>query len=138
MPPGRPRTAQAIVAQRAFTQNLHRGHYELGLDAPPKSRLTVKVQQAPADPVNVSRRPWAGTRQIVFDLALRRWHLHAAGQDGWCTAPLCRLAWPCPAVTDAAQVTEDCLTYWARLNHQPRIGAGVTDPWCGRTWWLLI
>jgi hypothetical protein len=28
-------TAQVIIAGQAFMQNLRRGHYELGIDAPP-------------------------------------------------------------------------------------------------------
>jgi transposase-like protein len=35
------RTAQAIIAGHAFIQNLHRGHYELGLDVPPSSRVAA-------------------------------------------------------------------------------------------------
>src|SRR5215475_3098150 len=33
------RTAQTIIAGHAFMQNLRRGHYELGLDAPPALRV---------------------------------------------------------------------------------------------------
>jgi transposase-like protein len=33
------RTAQVVIAGHAFIQNLRRGHYELGLDAPPATRL---------------------------------------------------------------------------------------------------
>jgi transposase, IS6 family len=33
------RSVQAISAGHAFIQNLHRGHYELGLDADPRHRL---------------------------------------------------------------------------------------------------
>jgi len=29
------RTAQTVIAGHAFMQNLRRGHYELGIDAPP-------------------------------------------------------------------------------------------------------
>jgi hypothetical protein len=29
------KTAQVIIAGHAFVQNLHRGHYELAIDAPP-------------------------------------------------------------------------------------------------------
>jgi transposase-like protein len=32
------RTAAVIIAGHAFVQNLRRGHYELGLDAPPALR----------------------------------------------------------------------------------------------------
>ena len=35
------RTAQVIIAGHAFVQNLRRGHYELGLDAPPATRLAA-------------------------------------------------------------------------------------------------
>ena len=35
------RTAQVIVAGHAFVQNLRRGHYELGLDVPPRSRVAA-------------------------------------------------------------------------------------------------
>ena len=35
----RDRTARVIVAGLAFIQNLRRGFYELGTDAPPASRL---------------------------------------------------------------------------------------------------
>ena len=32
-------SAQLVSSGHAFVQNLRRGHYELGLDAPPKRRL---------------------------------------------------------------------------------------------------
>jgi transposase, IS6 family len=35
------RTAQVVVAGHAFIQNLRRGHHELGLDAPPTTRLAA-------------------------------------------------------------------------------------------------
>jgi transposase, IS6 family len=35
------RTAQVVIAGHAFVQNLRRGHYELGLDAPPGSRVAA-------------------------------------------------------------------------------------------------
>jgi transposase-like protein len=35
------RTAQTIIAGHAFMQNLRRGHYELGLDAPPGLRVAA-------------------------------------------------------------------------------------------------
>src|SRR5437867_1696457 len=35
------RTAQVIVAGYAFVQNLRRGHYELGMDVPPKLRVAA-------------------------------------------------------------------------------------------------
>jgi transposase-like protein len=35
------RTAQVIIAGHAFMQNLRRGHYELGLDAPPALRVAA-------------------------------------------------------------------------------------------------
>jgi transposase-like protein len=35
------KTAQVIIAGRAFMQNLRRGHYELGLDAPPVLRVAA-------------------------------------------------------------------------------------------------
>jgi transposase-like protein len=35
------RTAQTIIAGYAFMQNLRRGHYELGLDAPPALRVAA-------------------------------------------------------------------------------------------------
>jgi hypothetical protein len=35
------RTAQVIIAGHAFVQNLRRGRYELGLDAPPATRLAA-------------------------------------------------------------------------------------------------
>jgi transposase-like protein len=35
------RTAQGVVAGHAFMQNLRRGHYELGLDAPPVVRVAA-------------------------------------------------------------------------------------------------
>jgi transposase-like protein len=34
-------TAQVIVAGHAFVQNLRRGHYELGMDVPPKLRIAA-------------------------------------------------------------------------------------------------
>jgi transposase, IS6 family len=35
------RTAQVVIAGHAFLQNLRRGHYELGLDTPPATRLAA-------------------------------------------------------------------------------------------------
>ena len=35
------RTAQTVIAGHAFMQNLRRGHYELGLDAPPVVRVAA-------------------------------------------------------------------------------------------------
>ncbi|MFU8855194.1 DDE-type integrase/transposase/recombinase [Micromonospora sp. SL1-18] len=35
------RTAQTIITGHAFVQNLRRGHYELGLDAPPATRVAA-------------------------------------------------------------------------------------------------
>jgi hypothetical protein len=35
------RTAHVVIAGHAFVQNLRRGHYELGLDAPPATRLAA-------------------------------------------------------------------------------------------------
>jgi hypothetical protein len=34
-------TAQVIIAGHAFMQNLHRGHYELAVDAPPALRVAA-------------------------------------------------------------------------------------------------
>jgi hypothetical protein len=39
------RTAQVIVAGHAFVQNLRRGHYELGLDVPPRSRVAAALTE---------------------------------------------------------------------------------------------
>src|SRR4030088_3173877 len=39
------RTAQTVVAGHAFMQNLRRGHYELGLDAPPAKRVAVAFSE---------------------------------------------------------------------------------------------
>jgi transposase, IS6 family len=35
------RTAQTMIAGHAFLQNLRRGHYELGVDAPPALRISA-------------------------------------------------------------------------------------------------
>jgi transposase-like protein len=35
------RTAQVIISGHAFVQNLRRGHYELGIDAPPAERVAA-------------------------------------------------------------------------------------------------
>jgi IS6 family transposase len=35
------RTAQVVIAGHAFMQNLRRGHYELGIEAPPAGRITA-------------------------------------------------------------------------------------------------
>ena len=35
------RTAQVVIAGRAVIQNLRRGHYELGVEAPPATRLAA-------------------------------------------------------------------------------------------------
>jgi hypothetical protein len=43
-------TAQVIIAGPAFMQNLRRGHYELGVDAPPATRVAAaftELAQAP-------------------------------------------------------------------------------------------
>jgi transposase-like protein len=42
---GSDRTAQVIITGHAFVQNLRRGHYELGLDAPPGLRVAVAFSQ---------------------------------------------------------------------------------------------
>jgi hypothetical protein len=34
-------TAPVVIAGHAFTHNLRRGHYELGIDAPPASRVAA-------------------------------------------------------------------------------------------------
>jgi transposase-like protein len=39
------RTAQVIIAGHAFMQNLRRGHYELGLDAPPALRVAAALTE---------------------------------------------------------------------------------------------
>ncbi|GAB3828834.1 hypothetical protein GCM10027610_014420 [Dactylosporangium cerinum] len=41
------RTAQTIIAGHAFMQNLRRGHYELGVDAPADS---ASPQRSPNSP----------------------------------------------------------------------------------------
>jgi transposase-like protein len=33
------RTAQVVIAEHAFVQNLRRGHYDIALDNPPATRL---------------------------------------------------------------------------------------------------
>jgi transposase-like protein len=35
------RSVQTVIAGHAFVQNLRRGHYELGLDAPPALRIAA-------------------------------------------------------------------------------------------------
>ena len=35
------RTAQIVIAEHAFLQNLRRGHYELGVDARPQLRIAA-------------------------------------------------------------------------------------------------
>jgi transposase, IS6 family len=42
------RTAQTIIAGHAFMQNLRRGHYELGLDAPPGLRVAAAFTELAA------------------------------------------------------------------------------------------
>ncbi|MEV0563691.1 IS6 family transposase [Dactylosporangium sp. NPDC050588] len=39
------RTARTIIAGHAFMQNLRRGHYELGLDAPPGLRIAAAFRE---------------------------------------------------------------------------------------------
>ncbi|GAA4264024.1 hypothetical protein ACFQZ5_29160 [Dactylosporangium darangshiense] len=39
------RTAQAIIAAHAFIQNVRRGHYALGLDAPRELRIAAAVTE---------------------------------------------------------------------------------------------
>jgi transposase-like protein len=38
-------TAQVIIAGHAFMQNLRRGHYELGIDAPPALRVATAFSE---------------------------------------------------------------------------------------------
>ena len=38
-------SARVISAGHAFVQNLHRGHYELGLDVGPKHRLSAALTE---------------------------------------------------------------------------------------------
>jgi len=42
------RTAQTIIAGHAFMQNLRRGHYELGLDAPSGLRIAAAFTELAA------------------------------------------------------------------------------------------
>jgi transposase, IS6 family len=35
------KTAQVVIAGHAFMQNLRRGHYELGINAPPAGRVAA-------------------------------------------------------------------------------------------------
>jgi hypothetical protein len=35
------KTAQVIIAGHAFMQNLRRGHYQVGMDAPPAKRVAA-------------------------------------------------------------------------------------------------
>ena len=39
------RTAQVIIAGHAFMQNLRRGHDELGVEAPPMSRIAAAFDE---------------------------------------------------------------------------------------------
>jgi IS6 family transposase len=39
------RTAQVIIAGHAFMQNLRRGHYELGVDAPPGLQVAAAFSE---------------------------------------------------------------------------------------------
>jgi hypothetical protein len=39
------RTAQVVIAGHAFMQNLRRGHYELGIDAPSAKRVAVAFSE---------------------------------------------------------------------------------------------
>jgi len=41
----RDRTAQVIMAGHAFVQNLRRGHYELGLEAPSTLRVAAAFDE---------------------------------------------------------------------------------------------
>jgi transposase-like protein len=41
----RDRTAQVIIAGHPFMQNLRRGHYELGVDAPPMLRVAAAFEE---------------------------------------------------------------------------------------------
>ena len=42
------RSARVAIAGHAFVQNLRRGHYELGLDAPPAMRLAAAFTELAA------------------------------------------------------------------------------------------
>jgi IS6 family transposase len=42
------RSAQTIIAGHAFAQNLRRGHYELGLDAPRGLRIAAAFTELAA------------------------------------------------------------------------------------------
>lgn len=52
------RSARVISTAHAFAQNLHRGHYELGLDIDPKHRLPTAFTElaAPSDRPQHSRK----------------------------------------------------------------------------------
>lgn len=39
------RTAQVVVAGHAFVQSIRRGHYELGIDAPPALRVAAAFSE---------------------------------------------------------------------------------------------
>jgi hypothetical protein len=39
------KTAQVVIAGHAFTQNLRRGHYELGIDAAPAQRVAASFTE---------------------------------------------------------------------------------------------
>jgi transposase-like protein len=67
---GSDRTAQVITTGHALVQNLRRGHYELGLDAPARLRVAAAFNELgrrlrggrPAGGVQVRRRPKATKR----------------------------------------------------------------------------
>ncbi len=59
------RSAQTIIAGHAFMQNLRRGHYELGLDAPPELRVAARSPNSPprSEPSGNTASPCHPTKQ---------------------------------------------------------------------------
>jgi hypothetical protein len=39
------RSAQIVIAGHAFAQDVHRGHYELAVEAPPNRRMAVAFDE---------------------------------------------------------------------------------------------
>jgi hypothetical protein len=78
------RTAQTIIAGHAFMQNLRRGHYEFGLEAPSGSESPQRSPSSPppsepaegtgltASPDQITQRRRAGTHCVRFGGRSRR------------------------------------------------------------------
>jgi transposase-like protein len=59
------RTAQVVIAGHAFMQNVRRGHYELGVEAESRLRVSGCVQRAHRDDLTPHGGNYARTRHVI-------------------------------------------------------------------------